>query len=289
MSGAWSARIAPPSSSTRRPISARCARRCSKPSATPSSSAGTSIAKPDWSARAAAPRTVIPRGWRIFSRRWSTSARGSKSRCCSGTSPCSTQPSASCSPPIRSAGIRRAACHFCLDNAVPFGSSQHQKLIVIDDAVAFTGGLDVTIRRWDTSEHEPDNPLRRDPAGDPYKPFHDVQMMVDGDGGARARRTGAGALAVRGGRARPAAQDAGDLWPRRGRRRFYRRRSRHRPHAAALTKTSRRCARSKRSFSTASRPPNASPLYREPVLELACRSRNALAERLRQRPAARSC
>src|ERR1044071_8233943 len=49
---------------------------------------------------------------------------------------------------------------FYLDNAVPLGSSQHQKLIVVDDYVAFSGGLDVTIRRWDTTAHDYDNPLR---------------------------------------------------------------------------------------------------------------------------------
>jgi phospholipase D1/2 len=70
--------------------------------------------------------------------------------------------------------------HFRLDSAVPLGSSQHQKLIIIDDLIAFSGGLDVTIRRWDTSSHELDNPHRVDPAGAPYAPFHDVQMMVDG-------------------------------------------------------------------------------------------------------------
>ena len=73
-----------------------------------------------------------------------------------------------------------ANVHFELDNAVPLGSSQHQKLIVVDDAVAFSGGLDVTIRRWDTSEHRIDNEQRVDPAGAPYAPFHDVQMVVDG-------------------------------------------------------------------------------------------------------------
>lgn len=70
---------------------------------------------------------------------------------------------------------------FSLDDAVPVGSSQHQKVIVIDDAVAFTGGLDVTIRRWDTSKHEFENALRHDPQGKPYPPFHDVQAVVDGD------------------------------------------------------------------------------------------------------------
>ncbi len=70
---------------------------------------------------------------------------------------------------------------FCLDDRVPIGSSQHQKLVVVDDVVAFSGGLDITIRRWDTSAHLLDDPKRVDPAGKPYGPFHDVQMVVDGD------------------------------------------------------------------------------------------------------------
>jgi phosphatidylserine/phosphatidylglycerophosphate/cardiolipin synthase-like enzyme/uncharacterized membrane protein YdjX (TVP38/TMEM64 family) len=69
---------------------------------------------------------------------------------------------------------------FALDDAVPFGSSQHQKLIVVDDCVAFSGGLDVTVRRWDTSDHAVDNPHRVDPSGKPYRPFHDVQAAVEG-------------------------------------------------------------------------------------------------------------
>jgi phospholipase D1/2 len=69
----------------------------------------------------------------------------------------------------------------CLDNIVPFGCSQHQKIIVVDNALAFSGGLDLTIRRWDTTGHSADNPSRVDPTGEPFKPFHDVQMMVDGE------------------------------------------------------------------------------------------------------------
>src|SRR4051794_14703646 len=69
---------------------------------------------------------------------------------------------------------------FRLDNTLPVGASHHQKIIVIDDALAFSGGLDLTIRRWDTSAHALDNEDRHDPAGQPYRPFHDVQMMVDG-------------------------------------------------------------------------------------------------------------
>ncbi|MEK9971309.1 MAG: phospholipase, partial [Ferrovibrio sp.] len=68
----------------------------------------------------------------------------------------------------------------CLDDVLPIGASHHQKIVVVDDAVAFSGGLDLTIRRWDTDRHELGNALRVDPAGKPYPPFHDVQMMVDG-------------------------------------------------------------------------------------------------------------
>ena len=69
--------------------------------------------------------------------------------------------------------------HFCLDSAVPLGASQHQKIVVVDDAVAFSGGLDLTIRRWDTQEHRLDNEYRVDPEGVSYPPFHDVQAIAD--------------------------------------------------------------------------------------------------------------
>ncbi len=73
---------------------------------------------------------------------------------------------------------------FHLDDAHPFGASQHQKIVVVDEAVAFVGGLDLTKGRWDTSEHRPDEPGRSNPDGEKYPPFHDVQMMVDGEAAA---------------------------------------------------------------------------------------------------------
>src|SRR3954467_11358589 len=69
---------------------------------------------------------------------------------------------------------------FCLDEDLPAGASHHQKIVVVDDAVAFCGGLDVTTRRWDTAEHRLDDARRVDPAGLPYRPFHDVQAVIDG-------------------------------------------------------------------------------------------------------------
>lgn len=73
---------------------------------------------------------------------------------------------------------------FHLDSTLPFGSAQHQKIVCVDGSLAFVGGLDLTIRRWDTSDHRADHASRCDPRGKPYPPFHDVQCMVDGDAAA---------------------------------------------------------------------------------------------------------
>jgi phospholipase D1/2 len=70
---------------------------------------------------------------------------------------------------------------FRLDGNHPVGASHHQKVVVIDDALAFVGGFDLTQRRWDTREHARDAAGRRDRNGTPYPPFHDLQAMVDGD------------------------------------------------------------------------------------------------------------
>ncbi len=70
---------------------------------------------------------------------------------------------------------------FRLDDRHPVGASHHQKIVVVDDRVAFAGGMDLALERWDTSEHLPDDP-RRIENGKPYTPFHDVQMMIDSEG-----------------------------------------------------------------------------------------------------------
>ncbi len=70
---------------------------------------------------------------------------------------------------------------FWMDGRHPVGASHHQKVVVVDDAVAFVGGLDLTRARWDTPEHACDAPLRCDADGKPHGPFHDVQAIVDGN------------------------------------------------------------------------------------------------------------
>ena len=60
------------------------------------------------------------------------------------------------------------------------GAVHHQKIAVIDDSVAFCGGLDLTVDRWDTSAHEHDNRGRRT-VGRSYGPRHEVAAAVDGE------------------------------------------------------------------------------------------------------------
>jgi len=71
--------------------------------------------------------------------------------------------------------------HFHMDDRHPVGACHHQKVVVIDDAMAFVGGLDLTRGRWDTCAHRP-NDARRDRAGGRVAtPYHDVVMAVSGD------------------------------------------------------------------------------------------------------------
>src|SRR6185503_19351395 len=69
---------------------------------------------------------------------------------------------------------------FRFDDTHPVAGSHHQKIVVVDDCFAFSGGLDLTNKRWDTRRHEPDDP-RRMHEGTPYPPFHDVMIAVDGE------------------------------------------------------------------------------------------------------------
>ncbi len=75
---------------------------------------------------------------------------------------------------------RHPRLHFILDDQHPVLGSQHQKLVLVDGALAWCGGFDISKWRWDTEAHRADEPRRRDPDGDPYPPFHDLQLVVDG-------------------------------------------------------------------------------------------------------------
>ena len=66
------------------------------------------------------------------------------------------------------------------DSVHPVGCSHHQKIVVIDDALAVCGGIDMTDRRWDTREHREKDQRRKRPGGSAYGPWHDMTMMLEG-------------------------------------------------------------------------------------------------------------
>ncbi|WP_425062381.1 VTT domain-containing protein [Pyruvatibacter mobilis] len=68
-----------------------------------------------------------------------------------------------------------------LDGHLPPGASHHEKIVIIDDEIAFVGGIDLTTGRWDESTHPADDDRRTTPEGERYAPWHDVQMVVSGD------------------------------------------------------------------------------------------------------------
>lgn len=60
-------------------------------------------------------------------------------------------------------------------------ASHHQKVVIVDDAVAFVGGIDLCDERWDDRAHRCENPLRVSGTGTECKPFHDIQVAVTGE------------------------------------------------------------------------------------------------------------
>ncbi|MDF1584957.1 VTT domain-containing protein [Marinimicrococcus flavescens] len=75
---------------------------------------------------------------------------------------------------------------FELDAEHPLGGCQHEKLVVIDGSLVFCGGIDLTAGRWDTPAHRLDEPTRALPADKPMPPFHDVEIMAEGEVAAAA-------------------------------------------------------------------------------------------------------
>ncbi len=72
---------------------------------------------------------------------------------------------------------------FELDDGQPTGASQHQKVVIIDRALAMVGSMDICDGRWDTRDHRAVEPLRGKNRfkRSPHKPYHDVQAYVTGE------------------------------------------------------------------------------------------------------------
>jgi len=76
--------------------------------------------------------------------------------------------------------FRKRLVEFRLDPPPAIGACHHQKVIVIDDSVAFCGGGDISTDRWDSEQHLDDDPRRCQPSGLIPSPRHEVMAVMDG-------------------------------------------------------------------------------------------------------------
>ena len=110
--------------------------------------------------------------------------------------------------------FRDTQVKFVLDDHVPLGACHHQKVLVIDDRVAFCGGGDIAVDRWDTPGHLDGDMRRIMPDHECHDPRHEVMMLVDG---AAARALGDHArerwLRATGEVLSPPPDAGGDPWP----------------------------------------------------------------------------
>lgn len=103
--------------------------------------------------------------------------------------------------------------NFRLDSAHPTTSAHHMKILVVDDALAFCGGIDMTMGRWDTREHREDHPARRSPRGKLLPPWHDVTTCVTGPAAAALGRLAASRWEWATGEALPPVEPTEASWP----------------------------------------------------------------------------
>ena len=102
---------------------------------------------------------------------------------------------------------------FRYDDTHPTAGSHHQKIVAIDDKVAFVGGLDLTSKRWDSPAHSPDD-ARRTVDGKIYPPFHDMMLALDGEAAEALARIARHRWKLATGEKLPPAKGGADCWPK---------------------------------------------------------------------------
>jgi phospholipase D1/2 len=119
------------------------------------------------------------------------------------------------SPPVYHLGWhphRRVA--FRYDDRCPVGAALHQKLVVIDGAMAFCGGIDLTCGRWDTCAHRAQDSRRRNRGESAsYPPFHDAMLAVDADAARALQDLVSERWTNATGHELPATDSRADPWP----------------------------------------------------------------------------
>jgi phosphatidylserine/phosphatidylglycerophosphate/cardiolipin synthase-like enzyme len=104
--------------------------------------------------------------------------------------------------------------HVRLDGAHPFGGSHHQKIVLIDDCLAFCGGIDITSHRWDTREHLDDDPRRVGPRNVRHGPWHDATMALSGPAARALDELARYRWQCATGQSLPEIRRTSPLWPR---------------------------------------------------------------------------
>lgn len=100
-----------------------------------------------------------------------------------------------------------------LDKRHPIYAAHHQKIVSVDDETGFVGGMDLTVDRWDTPDHATDHPLRLKPDGTPYKPVHDVQIVMAGKAAQALARIARERWQAATGEQVPASPARDEVWP----------------------------------------------------------------------------
>lgn len=68
---------------------------------------------------------------------------------------------------------------FRFDGKHPVGASHHQKLAIVDGAIAYVGGMDLCASRWDDRRHVLNHPERAPRRA--RRPYHEATSFVTGD------------------------------------------------------------------------------------------------------------
>jgi phosphatidylserine/phosphatidylglycerophosphate/cardiolipin synthase-like enzyme len=103
--------------------------------------------------------------------------------------------------------------HLHLDTHHPIYASHHQKVVVVDDSMAFAGGIDLTVQRWDTSAHQAEQACRITPEGHGYEPVHDLQMALEGEAAQALGELARARWQVAMDEALPTGAASSDAWP----------------------------------------------------------------------------
>jgi phosphatidylserine/phosphatidylglycerophosphate/cardiolipin synthase-like enzyme len=115
--------------------------------------------------------------------------------------------------PLTARMLLHGRIHARLDRHHPPAGSHHQKIVVIDDCLAFCGGIDMTGDRWDTRAHRDGDPGRVTPSGRPCKPWHDATTALEGPAAAALGTLARERWQRAGGKALGPVTGVDDCWP----------------------------------------------------------------------------